>query len=64
MWRKRNLYSLLVGMKTGAATVENKMTLSQKNPANRIPLAPGIPLLGIHPKKGNTFEKMHVPRYS
>ena len=31
MWRKGNLHALLVGMQTGAATVENNMGFPQKN---------------------------------
>jgi len=30
MWRKRNPRALLVGMQTGAATVENRMEVPQK----------------------------------
>ena len=30
MWRKGNLSELLVGMQTGAATVENSMEFPQK----------------------------------
>ena len=30
MWRKRNPHALLVGMQTGAATVENNMEIPQK----------------------------------
>ena len=33
------------------------MKLSQKEPENRIPYAPGIPLLGLHPKKHKYFRK-------
>ena len=30
MWRKGNPFALLVGMQTGAATVENSMKIPQK----------------------------------
>ena len=30
MWRKGNLYALLVGIQTGAATVESSMEIPQK----------------------------------
>ena len=30
MWRKGNLFALMAGMQTGAATVENSMEISQK----------------------------------
>ena len=31
MWRKGNPHALLVGMQTGAATVENSMAFPQKS---------------------------------
>ena len=31
MWRKGNTFALLVGMQTGAATVEGSMEIPQKN---------------------------------
>ena len=34
MWRKANPHALLVGMQTGAATVENSMGSSQKTKKN------------------------------
>ena len=49
MWRKGNPSALLVGMQTGAATVENSMEFLQKI-KNGTTLDPVIPLLGIHPK--------------
>ena len=30
MWRKENRFTLLVGMQTGAATVENSVEIPQK----------------------------------
>ena len=52
--RERNLHVLLVGIQTGAATVENTMEVSQKI-TNRITYDPVIPLLGIYPKKPKTL---------
>ena len=49
MWSKGNPLALLVGMQTGAATLENSMEVPQKI-TNRITLDPAIPLLGIYPK--------------
>ena len=50
MWRKGNPRALLVGMQTGAATVENSMEISQEI---KIELAyySVFPLLGMYPKK-------------
>ena len=49
MWRKRISFALLVGMQTGAATLENSMEVPQKI-KNRIPYDPAIALLGIYPR--------------
>ena len=54
MWRKGNLFFLLVGMQTGAATVESSMELPQKIKME-LPNDPVIPLLGIYPKKPKTL---------
>ena len=35
MWIKRNPPKLLVGMKIGAATMENSMTVSEKETKNK-----------------------------
>ena len=49
LWRKGNPHSLLVGMKTGAATMENSMEILKKLKME-ISYDPAIPLLGIYPK--------------
>ena len=49
-WRKRNTFALLVGIQTGAATVENSMEITQKI-KNGYAFDTAIPLLGIHPKE-------------
>ena len=57
MWRKENPSALLVGMKIGAATVENSVEFPQKkhNPLKmELPFDPAIPLLGIYPKNPET----------
>ena len=54
MWRKRNPPTLLVGMQTGAATLENSMEVPEKI-KNRTTHDPAIPLLGIYPKKMKTL---------
>ena len=49
MQRKRISFALLVGMQTGAVTLENSMEIPQKI-KNRGPYNPAIALLGIYPK--------------
>ena len=46
MWRKGNPSALLVGMQTGAATVENSMKFPQKLKME-LPFVPEIQLLGL-----------------
>ena len=54
MWRKGNPRALLVGMQTGAATVENSMEFPQKTKnGTALRLSP-IPLLGLYPKNPET----------
>ena len=50
MWRKGNLSTLLVGMQTGAATVESMMEIPQKLKMD-LPFYPAVPLLGIYLKE-------------
>ena len=54
MWRKRNPHPLLVGMSTGADTMENSMEIVLKKLRIELPYDPGIPLLGIYPKNMKT----------
>ena len=51
MWRKGNLSTLLLGMQTDAATVENSMEFPLKM---ELPFDPAIPLLGLYPKNPET----------
>ena len=53
MRRKRNPSTLLVGMQTGEATVENSMEFPQKT-KNGTAFDPAIPLLGLYPKSPQT----------
>ena len=48
MWRKGNPSTLLVGMQTGAATVENSMEFPQKS-KDGTAFRPGDPTAGIIP---------------
>ena len=53
MWRKGNPSALLVGLQTGAATMENSMEFPQKTEME-LPFDPAIPLLGLYPKNPET----------
>ena len=50
MWRSGNSSTQLVGMKTGAATMENSTEALKKLKID-LPCDPAIPLLGTHPEK-------------
>ena len=54
MWIKGNSSALLVGMQTGAATVESSMEIPQKLKMD-LPFDPVIPLLGIYLKEPKTL---------
>ena len=54
MWRKGNPSALLVGMQTGAATVENSMEFLRKLKME-LPFDPAIPLLGLYLKNPETL---------
>ena len=63
MWRKGYPFALLVGMQTGAATVESSVEIPQKVKKD-LPFHPEIPLLGIYPKElKNTNLKEHKHPY-
>ena len=47
VWRKGNPLTLLVGMQTSTATMENSVEIPLKT-GNRTAYNPAIPLLGIH----------------
>ena len=63
MRRKGNPSALLVGMQTGAATVENlrkpQMEFPQKTKKGTA-FDPAIPLLGIYPKNLETSIQKHI----
>ena len=54
MWRKGNPSTLLVGMQTGAATVETIWNFFKKLKME-LPSDPAIPLLGLYPKNPETL---------
>ena len=49
MWRNGNPLALLVGMQTGAATLESSVEVHQKLKID-LPYDPGIALPGIYPR--------------
>ena len=51
VWRKGNPLTLLVGMQTSTATMENSFLRFLKKLEIELPYDPAIPLLGIHTKK-------------
>ena len=53
MWRKRNSFPLLVGMQTGAATLESSVKILQKLKMG-LPFDPAIPLVEIYLKEPKT----------
>ena len=50
VWRKGNRLTLLVGMQTSTATMENSVDIPKKLEIE-LPYDPAIPLLGIHIKE-------------
>ena len=52
LWRKGNSSTMLVGMQTGAVTVENSTQFPQKTKA--LPFDQAFPLLGLCPKNPET----------
>ena len=55
-WRGCVERELLAGLYIGVHTMENNMEITEKT-NNRIPYAPAILLLGIHPKNN---KKIHI----
>ena len=55
MWRKQNPHALLVGMHTGAATVENSMAFPQKKLKINLPFDLASPPLEIYTTKPKTL---------
>ena len=59
MRRKGNPNALLVGMQTGAATVEDSMKFPQ-NIKNGTAFDPVIPVLGLYPKNPETLSQKNL----
>ena len=60
MWRKGNIFALLVGMQIGAATVESSMEIPQKILKMYLPFDPGISLQGIYLKEPKTLIQKNI----
>ena len=60
VWRKGNPLTLLVGMQTGAATMENSGE-SVKKMVIELPYDLAIPLLGIHTKETRMERDTYTP---
>ena len=58
VWRKGNPLTLLVGMQTSTATMENSVEIPYKT-ANRTAIRPSNPTAG-HTHQGNQNRKRHV----
>ena len=62
VWRKGNPLTLLVGMQTSTATMENSVEFLKKLQIE-LPYDPAIPLLGIHTKETRIERDMCIPMF-
>ena len=62
VWRKGNSLTLLVGMQTSTATMENSVEFLKKLEIE-LPYDPAIPLLGIHTKETRTEKDTCTPMF-
>ena len=62
-WRKGNTFALLVGMKTGTATMENSGRFLKKL-GTELPYDPSMPILGIHPEETRTKRDICTPVFT
>ena len=62
VWRKGNPLTLLVGMQTGTATMENSVEIPLKTRIE-LPYNPEIPLLGIHTEETRIERDMCTPMF-
>ena len=61
VWRKGNPLTLLVGMQTSTATMENSVEIPKKLEIE-LPFDPAIPLLSIHTEETKLKEThTHIP---
>ena len=55
VWRKGNPLTLLVGMQTSTATMENSVEIKKKTKLEiELPYDPAVPLLDIHTEETRT----------
>ena len=64
VWRKGNPLTLLVGMQTSTATMENSVEISLKKLETELPYDPAIPLLGIHNEETRIERDMCTPMFT
>ena len=62
VWRKGNPLTLLVGMQTSTATMENSVKILKKL-ETELPYDPAIPLLGIHTEETRSERDMCTPMF-
>ena len=62
VWRKRNPLTLLVGMQTSTATMENSVEFLKKLEIE-LPYDPAIPVLGIHTEETRIERDMCTPMF-
>ena len=62
VWRKGNPLTLLVGMQTSRATMENSVEFLRKLEIE-MPYDPAIPLLGIHTKETRIERDTYTPMF-
>ena len=63
VWRKGNPLTLLVGMQTCTAAVENSAEIPQKKLEIELPYDPAIPLLGIHTEETRSERDTCTPMF-
>ena len=66
VWRKGNLLTLLVGMQTSTAAMENSVAIYFKKTKKlgiELPYDPAIPLLGIHTKEPRSERDTCTPMF-
>ena len=63
VWRKGNPLTLLVGMQTSTATMENSVEISLKKLEIELPYDPAVPLPGIHTEETRSERDTCTPMF-
>ena len=63
VWRKGDSLTLLVGMQTSTATMENSVEIPLKKLQIELPYDPAIPLLGIYTEETRTERDTCTPMF-